>query len=223
MFETSRPNGRGDRAITPAPSTGRSANSLTTDFSRLIPNQTDVAVLKERPWTILNFAIIGNETRYHSPDDNLAALDPRSLRHMGEQALQVTADLAGGAAAPAGGELLYGDVLGIGLVTLPLWLGLALLGALLLGFVWLAWSRRGGVGRGVGGARPGHGRRGSDRLPPPLADRPGCAPANIGAPIPNGSRWRSTRRRWRRRPWPCCGSPGRWPATGFGSPSGWSS
>ncbi|HYI39763.1 MAG TPA: M20/M25/M40 family metallo-hydrolase [Allosphingosinicella sp.] len=147
MFETSRPNGRAighyARSVT-----GPAANSLTTDFSRLIPNQTDVAVLKERPWTILNFAIIGNETRYHSPDDTIANLDPRSLRHMGEQALQVTADLAGGRPAPAGGERLYGDVLGIGLITLPLWLGLALLGALLLGFVRLAWSRRAGVARG---------------------------------------------------------------------------
>jgi hypothetical protein len=148
MFETSRPNGRAIRHY--ARSVDRPAgNSLTTDFSRLIPNQTDVAVLKERGWTILNFAIIGNETRYHSPDDSLAALDARSLRHMGEQALQVTADLAGAGAAPAAGELLYGDVLGVGLVTLPLPLGLALLGALLLGFAWLAWSRRGGVGRGA--------------------------------------------------------------------------
>ena len=36
------------------------------------------------------------------------------------------------------------------LVTLPLWLGLALLGGLVLGFAWLAWSRRGGTGRGAG-------------------------------------------------------------------------
>jgi hypothetical protein len=151
MFETSRPNGRAIRHYARSV-TRRAANSLTTDFSRLIPNQTDVAVLKERPWTILNFAIIGNETRYHSPDDSIANLDPRSLRHMGEQALQVTADLAGGGPAPAGGELLYDDVLGIGFVTLPLWLGLALLGALLLGFAWLAWlawRRRGGAGRGA--------------------------------------------------------------------------
>jgi hypothetical protein len=148
MFETSRPNGRSVRHY--ARSVDRPAgNSLTTDFSRLIPNQTDVAVLKERPWTILNFAVIGNETRYHSPDDTIANLDPRSLRHMGEQALQVTADLAAGGAVPAGGELLYGDVLGLALLTLPLWLGLALLGAILAGFLWLAWSRRGGTGRGA--------------------------------------------------------------------------
>jgi len=148
MFETSRPNGRAirhyERSV-PRPA----ANSLTTDFARLIPNQTDVAVLKERPWTILNFAIIGNETRYHSPDDIVANLDPRSLRHMGEQVIQVTEDLAGDGGAPAEGELLYGDVLGVGLVTLPLRLGLALLGALVLGFGALAWSRRGGVGAGA--------------------------------------------------------------------------
>lgn len=147
MFETDRPNGRAIRHY--ARSVDRpAANSLTTDFSRLIPNQTDVVVFKERPWTILNFAIIGNETRYHSPDDTLANLDPRSLRHMGEQALRVTADLAGGGSAPAGGELLYADVLGTVLVTLPVWLGLSALALLLIGFAWLAWSR-GGVGRGA--------------------------------------------------------------------------
>lgn len=149
MFETSRPNGRaiGHYARSVA---NPAANSLTTDFSRLIPNTTDVAVFKERGWTALNFAIIGNETRYHSPDDDLAALDPRSLRHMGEQALQAILDLAGGGAAPAAGELLYADLLGTTLVTLPLWLGLGLLGALLLVHAALAVRRRAGVGRGAG-------------------------------------------------------------------------
>lgn len=149
MFETSRPNGRAIRHY--RRSVSRPAgNSLTTDFSRLIPNQTDVAVFRERPWTILNFAVIGNETRYHSPDDTIANLDPLSLRHMGEQALQATADLARGGEPPADGELLYGDVPGIGLVALPLRLGLALLAALLLGFAGLARSRRPGAGRGAG-------------------------------------------------------------------------
>ena len=60
------------------------ANSLSTDLYRLIPNSTDVTVFAERPWTILNFAMIGNETRYHSAGDTLAALDRRSLQHMGD-------------------------------------------------------------------------------------------------------------------------------------------
>ena len=46
MFETSRPNGAGDRRFRRARRRGPSANSLTADFSRLIPNYTDVAVFK---------------------------------------------------------------------------------------------------------------------------------------------------------------------------------
>jgi hypothetical protein len=149
MFETDRPNGRAIRHY--AASVSRpAANSMTADFSRLIPNSTDVAVFKERPWTILNFSMIGNETRYHSPDDRLANLDPRSLQHMGIQALEVTRALTSGRPAPAAGELIYTDLLGQTLVSLPLWLGLVVLGALTLGFAILAWRRRSGTGRGAG-------------------------------------------------------------------------
>ena len=89
MFETSRPNGAAI-ALYRAAAARPVANSLSTDLYRLIPNSTDVTVFAERPWTILNFAVIGNETRYHSAGDTLAALDRRSLQHMGEQALAVT-------------------------------------------------------------------------------------------------------------------------------------
>jgi hypothetical protein len=100
MFETSRPNGAAlelyrravDRPV---------ANSLSTDFYRLLPNSTDVAVFEERPWTILNIAIIGNEARYHTAGDNLAALDRRSLQHMGSQALQLATLYTSGACPPA--------------------------------------------------------------------------------------------------------------------------
>jgi hypothetical protein len=211
MFETSRPNGAAIRHY--ARSADRpAANSLTTDFSRLIPNQTDVAVFKARPWTILNFAVIGNETRYHSPDDTVAHLDPRSLRHMGEQALRATEELADGRPAPAGGELLYGDVLGLGLVTLPLWLGLAMLATLLLGFLWQTWSRRGGVGRGAGAVALA------------MADSALTVfllHTLIGWFRP-GEYWRA-HPGWRRRRSSCSGSPARWPATGFGWLTGLSS
>jgi hypothetical protein len=144
MFET---HGRNGRAVAHfARSVDRpAANSLTTDFYGLIPNSTDVAVFKERPWTILNFAVIGNETRYHSAGDTLAALDPRSLGHMGGQALALAADLAGGKPVRTSGEQLYADALGLELITLPVWLGLALLWAMLLGFAALAGVRRSGI------------------------------------------------------------------------------
>jgi hypothetical protein len=119
MFETSRPNGAAialfeDAVAWPA------ANSLATDFYRLIPNSTDVAVLEERgDWTILNFAVIGNETRYHTPDDRLEALDRRSLQHMGDQALALTLRAANGPSPLAGGEMNYADLLGRSLLVIP--------------------------------------------------------------------------------------------------------
>jgi hypothetical protein len=146
MFETSRPNGA---AIAAYESVERPvANSLTTGFYHLIPNSTDVSVFEERPWTILNFAIIGNETRYHSPGDTLDALDPRSLDHMGRQALAAAESLAN-SHSKARGEQLYADLLGTGFIAFPAWGGLALLWALLFAYGWLAWSRRGGVARGA--------------------------------------------------------------------------
>ncbi|HYE27251.1 MAG TPA: M20/M25/M40 family metallo-hydrolase [Allosphingosinicella sp.] len=144
MFETSRPNGAAVAAF--ARSAGRpAANSASADFYRLIPNDTDVSVFRDRPWTILNFAIIGNETRYHSPGDTLAALDPKSVRHMGEQALAATAALAVDGVPPASGDRLYMDLLGRTLIVMPLALGIGLLVAATLLFFWLARNRRGGI------------------------------------------------------------------------------
>ncbi|MEA3000690.1 MAG: hypothetical protein QOK17_2523 [Sphingomonadales bacterium] len=148
MFETSRPNGSAIRhfagsAVRPV------ANSMTADIYRLIPNSTDVSIFAGRPWTILNYAIIGNETRYHSPGDTIAALDRRSLQHMGDQALAATEELAAARVKDGGGERLYADVLGRGLVSLPLSVSIAAAGILLLGFGWVGLRRRGGLGRSI--------------------------------------------------------------------------
>ncbi|HEY0412188.1 MAG TPA: M20/M25/M40 family metallo-hydrolase [Allosphingosinicella sp.] len=148
MFETSRPNGSA-LAHFARSATRPVANSLTADIYRLIPNATDVTVFAARPWTMLNFAIIGNETRYHSPGDTLAALDPRSVHHMGIQALAAAQELASAPVAAGKGERLYADLLGRGLVSLPLAAGLTLLAALLLFAGWNAWRRRAGIGRAV--------------------------------------------------------------------------
>ncbi|HEV7659545.1 MAG TPA: M20/M25/M40 family metallo-hydrolase [Allosphingosinicella sp.] len=145
MFETSRPNGA---AVALYRIAGRPvANSLSTDLYRLIPNSTDVAVFEARPWTILNFAVIGNETRYHSAGDDLAALDRRSLQHMGDQLLDVAGRVAASEAPPAAaGESLYTDLAGRVLIVLPLLFGLVLLGLLILFFLVEGW-RRGALAR----------------------------------------------------------------------------
>jgi len=146
MFETSLPNGPAVRAF--AKSVDRPfANSLATDFYRQLPNYTDVNSFSERGWTTLNFAMIGNETRYHSPGDNLAALDLKSLRHMGDQTLAVSREMAASPAQGAG-TVLFADIAGLQLVVIPDIVGYGLLGLLVIGFAVVAF-RRGGMGRGL--------------------------------------------------------------------------
>ncbi|NJC06147.1 MFS family permease [Sphingomonas kaistensis] len=95
MFETSEPNA-GAVALYRNAVRSPVANSLAVSAYRLIPNSTDVSTFAEdRQWLTLNFAPIGNETRYHSPGDDLAAMDPATLQHMGDQVLQVASAVAG--------------------------------------------------------------------------------------------------------------------------------
>ena len=144
MFETSKPNGPAVKVFGKAVDVPV-ANSLATDVYRLMPNYTDVNSFEARGWTTLNLAIIGNETRYHSAGDNLAALDHRSLQHMGDQTLALAAALADGV-PEASGERIFMDMIGTELIWLPLSVGAVMLVALLAGLGWLAW-RRGSLGR----------------------------------------------------------------------------
>ncbi len=71
-----------------------SANSVTYEVYRLLPNDTDFTVYRKRGLTGFNFAFSNSASLYHSARDDLKNLDPRSLRHMGDQALAVTDVLA---------------------------------------------------------------------------------------------------------------------------------
>ena len=87
MYETSWPNGAAIAAYARA-ARRPYANSISTDFAKLIPNTTDVVKFAPAGWTLLNWGIIGNETRYHSPGDTVAALDRASLYHVGSEVLR---------------------------------------------------------------------------------------------------------------------------------------
>jgi hypothetical protein len=139
MFETSQPNGAAIAAFAkaaPAPV----ASSMSTDIARLIPNDTDATVYKERGWLTLNFAIVGNETRYHSAGDNIGALDPASLQHMGDQALAVASELSTGV-PQARGDCIFFDVFGRAFIQMPLAFGVGLFLLLLLLSAAVAWKR----------------------------------------------------------------------------------
>ncbi len=139
MFETSRPNGA-PISVFAAAVKRPTANSLSTDVYRLLPNYTDVNSFSERGWLTLNLAPIGNETRYHSPGDDVAALDSRTLQHMGDQTLALAVLLSNGA-PEAGGDRIFMDLAGQMLITLPLVLGAIILVGLLLTFGVVAWMR----------------------------------------------------------------------------------
>lgn len=131
MFETSSPNGPA-LADFAAASAWPYANSLSTDFAKLIPNSTDVVKFKPMGWKTLNYAITGNETRYHSPGDDLAHLDRRSVTHMGNEVLGAARRMAGPEQASSAGQTIYTDVAGLVLLKLPLLVGALLLGGLMV-------------------------------------------------------------------------------------------
>jgi hypothetical protein len=147
MHETSEPDAA---AISIYASATRRpyATSISSDFARLIPNYTDVTMFKPSGWTLLDYGIIGNETRYHSPGDTVAALDPDSVGHMGSEALAATRAMAANPdpADVADGRTVFTDLAGRVLLRLPLAVAIIGLGLLLTIALVLAW-RRAALGR----------------------------------------------------------------------------
>ncbi|MEO5613110.1 MAG: M20/M25/M40 family metallo-hydrolase [Sphingomicrobium sp.] len=149
MFETSDPNGAAI-AIFGGAAARPYANSLSMDFAKLIPNTTDVVEFRPKGWTMLNVAIIGNETRYHTPGDTLAALDRASLYHVGSEVLAMTRAISGTASPPAGsGRAVFTDIAGRLFISLPLPVAAVALGLMVLLALVLAYRRK-ALGRALG-------------------------------------------------------------------------
>jgi len=66
------------------------ANSLSYEIYRYLPNDTDFTIFKEGGLAGLNFAFIDGYAYYHTPLDDLAHIDERSLQHQGSYALALT-------------------------------------------------------------------------------------------------------------------------------------
>lgn len=111
------------------------ASSLYPAVYERLPNDTDLSVVRARGLPGVNHAFLGELAHYHTPLDDRAHLDPRSLAHH--------ADLAAGwiraLQAPTDGPRdVFADLFGLGLSrwprsATPLLAGLA--SALALGFV----------------------------------------------------------------------------------------
>jgi hypothetical protein len=111
MFETSDRNGwliKEFAKAAPHPA----ANSLAPALYALMPNDTDFTVFKKMGFAGLNFAYIAGLNHYHTPLDNLANIDQRSLQHQGSTALALTRHFGNLNLNGRGGENeVYFDVL----------------------------------------------------------------------------------------------------------------
>jgi len=144
MHETSDPNGAAMAAY--ASATRRPyANSISTDFAKLIPNSTDVVFYKPTGWTLLNYAWLGNETRYHSPGDRIGALNRATVGQIGSEVLAATRRLSSmpDPARAGRGRVVFTDLAGRVFIHLPLTVAAVLLGLLLVAALVLAWRRKG--------------------------------------------------------------------------------
>ncbi|HEV2298496.1 MAG TPA: M20/M25/M40 family metallo-hydrolase [Candidatus Acidoferrales bacterium] len=114
MFETGSANrwlmGLYANAVT-RPST----SSINYTIYKLLPNDTDFTVFK-RPgvgYQGFNFAFIGDVAHYHTPLDNVANADARSIQHQGQSALAALRALANSDLNPGSdSEAVFFDLFG---------------------------------------------------------------------------------------------------------------
>lgn len=96
------------------------ANSLFPAAYELLPNDTDLTVLRRLHVPGANLAFVGGAVRYHTPGDDLAHLDPGSVQHQGENALALVRSFAASdLERPPPGEAVYFDLLGRALLRVP--------------------------------------------------------------------------------------------------------
>ena len=104
------------------------ANSLAAAVYQRMPNDTDFTHALRKGLPGLNFAFIDDQLAYHTPLSTPEHLNQGSLQNLGDQALPVVRALATGAALPAKSpDLIYSDVLALGLVAYPVNVGWAIL------------------------------------------------------------------------------------------------
>lgn len=96
------------------------APSLATFVYRRLPNDTDLSELAALDKPALNFAFIGGVDRYHTSQDDMAHLDPRTVQHHGMQALALARAFGNDSLPrPVTGDGVFFDLPVIGLVVYP--------------------------------------------------------------------------------------------------------
>jgi hypothetical protein len=106
------------------------ANSLVSQLSRLLPNDSDASVFINSGFPVLAFAFVEGLENYHRYTDSTENLDPRSLAHCATQALALARHFGELRVLPsASSDSVYFDVLARYLIHYPCWVA-TLLGTL---------------------------------------------------------------------------------------------
>lgn len=106
------------------------ATSLFYEIYNLLPNDTDVTIFKRAGLAAINFAAVRGVYWYHTPLDDLAHVNPRTLQHHGDNVLASVRALADADLdARSSTDATYFDVLAFHLVWWPqewtLWIAIA--------------------------------------------------------------------------------------------------
>ena len=138
IFQTMLPNGREAAALggRPVPF----ANSIDTDLKPFMPYDTDFTPLSVLGADGVNAALTGSSQVYHTPADDLASFEPRSVRHLGATALAAVEGFAEGGGSDA--QQVFVTVPPLGLLAAPPSLALALVALSLGAGAFLAWRLR---------------------------------------------------------------------------------
>lgn len=91
-------------------------NSLLSAIYERMPNGSDFTVFKDRGIPGMNYGFVGGWPHYHTPIDDIAHLDPRSLQHHGDNVLAATRALLNEPLTFADGDAVYFDLFGYGVV-----------------------------------------------------------------------------------------------------------
>ncbi|MBL8545981.1 MAG: M28 family peptidase [Hyphomonadaceae bacterium] len=125
FFESNQPNGDAVAAFGFAPRP--IANSVTADVYALLSNSSDVTALTRPGLDVLNIALLDGLEDYHTPQDNIASQDLRSVQHMGDVALSVIRRLATERDRDDPTPVVYTDVASRVFLAMPVWVGQGLL------------------------------------------------------------------------------------------------
>ncbi|MFT7476884.1 MAG: hypothetical protein ACI80N_000154, partial [Gammaproteobacteria bacterium] len=92
------------------------ATSYSVEVYRRMPNDTDFSPFRDEGLAGVNFAFIEESHNYHTANDALDRLDPRSLQHHGDNVLPLVRAYCRTQQPRARGDLVYFDLFGRGMV-----------------------------------------------------------------------------------------------------------